>query len=276
MISPSPTEAAKFYQRTTKIHGWFSEYAANTIYLIDAIQKEENIVGNIFEIGVHHGKSSVFFAGLLRSQEMLAVCDIFGSQVDNVSASGDGDERIFSDNIVRYLDKSRLQINRKLSDTLTENDIPRPIRLFHVDGGHNRNEALSDLEMAHSNLAKGGVIIVDDPFRVEWPGVTEAIIDFLRGETKMHAFLSGHNKIYIVEDSYYIKYKKMLNDGNLLEKFGLGFPFSLKSAAFCNKIMYIQYLKSSRDGVPGIKQVGKLVKHFPILKKIRKNISSKR
>jgi hypothetical protein len=73
-----PNQAEKLFRKTKKIHGWFSFEAAMLFAWIDDIQKSSGLVGDIFEIGVHHGKSAVFLGAMLDPiLENLSVCDLF-------------------------------------------------------------------------------------------------------------------------------------------------------------------------------------------------------
>jgi hypothetical protein len=90
-----PNQAEKLFRKTKKIHGWFSFEAAMLFAWIDDIQKSSGLVGDIFEIGVHHGKSAVFLGAMLDPiLENLSVCDLFGAQTKNVSRSGFGNRQI--------------------------------------------------------------------------------------------------------------------------------------------------------------------------------------
>jgi hypothetical protein len=55
-------------------------------------------------------------------------------------------------------------------------------------------EALSDIQLAADAIVASGAIVVDDPFRPEWPGVTEAILAFLEDRTDWTAVAVGMNK----------------------------------------------------------------------------------
>ena len=50
---------------------------------------------------------------------------------------------------------------------------------FHIDGGHNPDEALHDLHLAASSTITQAAIVIDDPLTPVWPGVAEAIFRFL-------------------------------------------------------------------------------------------------
>ena len=55
------------YQKVTPISGWFSREAAMLFACLDETPGREGIHGDFFEIGVHHGRSAVFLASMLRA-----------------------------------------------------------------------------------------------------------------------------------------------------------------------------------------------------------------
>ena len=71
------SEVAAFLESTGKVEGWLFPIDAYAIAMIDEIQRRENITGNLFEIGVHHGKTAIFLARAATIEETLGVCDVF-------------------------------------------------------------------------------------------------------------------------------------------------------------------------------------------------------
>ena len=194
-----PAEVRAVTRRTRGIEGWFSGEAASLFGLLDEAQRNTGVEGDLFEIGVHHGRSAVLLSQLTRPGERLGVCDLFGAQEENVSASGSGDRAIFEANMAGLAPGfDRLDVFATASDQLTPESVRGPYRLFHVDGGHLRDEALSDLRLAAAVLDPRGVIAIDDPFSVAWPGVTEGIIAFLAEHPDFEALILGFNKLVLV------------------------------------------------------------------------------
>lgn len=183
------------------IDGWFSDEAALLFAWMDDIHRTENIIGNIFEVGCHHGKSTVFLSSMLRNEEILSVCDVFDNQELNPSISGSGDYKIFQNNMASVgVDgvQKRMKVFQQRSDSLKIEDIGDRFRFFHIDGGHNCDEALYDLKLASQATIENGAIVLDDPFRPEWPGVTEALIRFLDECNQFRAIIVGFNKLVLV------------------------------------------------------------------------------
>lgn len=175
------------------------------------------IRGGLFEIGVHHGRSTVLLCAFAHDGEAVGVCDLFGDQAGNVSASGSGDREIFEGNVRRIRPGfDRLKVFAKPSSELTAEEIGGPQRLFHVDGGHLREEALNDLHLAADVLHPSGAIVVDDPFRPEWPGVTEAILEFLSEGRNFVPLVLGFNKLVLVRREARAAYDSVLGTPSML------------------------------------------------------------
>ena len=87
--------ADKLFRKVNKIQGWFSFEAAMFFAMLNEIQLQNQVQGNIFEIGVHHGRSTLFLAGMLDNpDENLQVCDLFRNQDLNVTCSGKGNRAV--------------------------------------------------------------------------------------------------------------------------------------------------------------------------------------
>lgn len=228
-----PDTARNIIQKSKNINGWFSVEAAMFFAWIDEIQRLNGITGDVFEIGCHHGKSTVLISAMVQPQgEKLCVCDLFGNQEVNISRSGRGDFEIFKRNMSLFNNGLNVQILQKNSNTLSVKEIGNNYRFFHIDGGHNCAEALSDLRLAADSIIEKGVIALDDPFRPEWPGVTEAVIRFLDENRQYCAIIVGFNKLILTRrDSSDIYSREMLKVENR-QIYKLGYPWHLKELPF--------------------------------------------
>lgn len=242
-------QAQRLATKMRSIHGWLSPGAVALFALIDEVQRREGISGDLFEIGVHHGKSAVLLCLMAGPGERIGVCDLFGSHEKNTSNSGFGDRQIFESNVARYAPGiDRLEIFEKSSYDLTEQEVGGMIRIFHVDGGHLLEEALSDLKLGAKVLHDHGVIVVDDPFRIEWPGVTEAIIRFLEENRDYAALVAGFNKLVLARKDALAPYEKALAAPWDY------FPddvFSVKKLPFAGHDLTIFFVPTSRQ-MPGL------------------------
>ena len=200
----SPEQARDLARKTKRIDGWFE--AAGLFALFDEVQRRQRVTGNLFEIGAHHGKSAVVLGNMADDTETLGVCDIFGSQIHNVSGSGAGDRQIFERNMRAMAPGCRLRIFECLSRDLTREEVGAS-RFIHVDGGHLAEEAMNDLLLARETLVPAGLIVVDDPFRPEWPGVTEAILGFVAEHREWVTVAVGLNKLVLARREHATMYR---------------------------------------------------------------------
>jgi hypothetical protein len=193
-------DVADYLQATRAVEGWFFPVDAYLFALIDSIQKKEGIYGNLFEIGVHHGKTAIFLGRAAAPGEVLGVCDVFGDQQHNVDRSGEGSLALFAGNMRRLgsISESRLRIFARRSDELTSDDTTTNCRFVHIDGGHRPSDVRSDLRTAVSALRDGGVVAVDDLFNPNWPGVSEGFYEFVSEQPGVLVpILIGGNKVFL-------------------------------------------------------------------------------
>jgi hypothetical protein len=122
-------------------------------------------------------------AKCLRDGERLVVCDTFDLdagekylQVPTMEAVRDVLMAFVPD-----LAPAQLDIRRCLSEQLGLAPTDR-FRFVHVDGAHEKAIALHDIRLAARHLADGGLIVVDDYMHFEYPGVSQAVDEFLATE----------------------------------------------------------------------------------------------
>lgn len=237
-------EALKLVNKTRHIYGWFTLEAAMLFAWIDEIQKANGVVGDIFEIGVHHGKSAVLLGSMVQARrEILGVCDIFSKQTANVSRSGYGDREIFERNMSLFLsDTLDIRIFAKSSSNLTAQEIGNNYRLFHIDGGHSVNESLNDLCLAADSTIDKAVIAIDDPLRPEWPGVSEAIFRFLTVNKHYCAVVVGFNKMILVRRDFAKMYSEEIEKQDRRSAYHIGYPWHLKQLPFMDYPLCIFYV----------------------------------
>jgi hypothetical protein len=208
-----PAQARRIAKRTNAISGWFSADAAALFALLDAVQHDDDVTGGLFEIGVHHGRSAVLLCSMAGPGESVGACDLFERQDLNVSASGAGDRAIFERNVAEFVPGfDRLVVHARSSAELRAEEVGGPHRLFHVDGGHSREEALGDIRLGAQVLHERGALVVDDPYRLEWPGVTEALLQFLDEHGDFSAVAVGFNKLVLVKEKARAPYELALAD----------------------------------------------------------------
>lgn len=210
-----------------KIEGFVDIHAARVIDYLNSLQKAGGVAGNIFEIGVHHGRTTVLLATFIKpGGERLIVNDVFDLQQFNVSTSGYGSEKIFLRNISRYFkQRDFLTVLKKPSQNLTPQETTDKCRMFVIDGGHTAEETCSDLKTARRALLERGVIIVDDYFYPEFPGVSEGICRFLIENKEIVPWMHCFNHLFLLKKSAVNSYDDLL----VKERFDV----------FCRKNRYI-------------------------------------
>ena len=197
------TAVREYLQHTHDVEGWFFPIDAHLFGMIDEIQKREGISGNLFEIGVHHGKTALFLARMAAPGESLGVCDVFEQQELNRDRSGEGNREIFLRHMATHGFEAR--VFAKLSSALTTEDTTTRCRFVHVDGGHHPEDVLNDLHVAERALLPEGVVAVDDVFNPNWPGVSEGFYRY-RGELVPIAI--GGNKVILARRDAAARYER--------------------------------------------------------------------
>lgn len=184
------------------VEGWLSPGAVTATIFIDGWQRQKGVQGNVAEIGIHHGKFFLALKNLCVSAETAIAIDIFEDQSLNIDRSGRGDRGAFESNIRTHSDGSNITILQKNSLDLRPEDLTGGsgpnIRLFSIDGSHTMEHTLSDLELASKTLADGGVIVLDDFYSQDWPGVQEGFHHFMRAtQGEFAAVALGDNKLFL-------------------------------------------------------------------------------
>jgi hypothetical protein len=218
-----------YLRSTAGVKGWFFPIDASLFGAIDEIHKLEGVTGNLFEIGVHHGKSTVLLAKSKRAGEQLGVCDIFEDQGLNRDASGKGDREIFLDNVrtLAGLEEQALRVFSKSSSDLSVADTTEACRFFHIDGGHWPEIVVSDLATADRALLPEGVVAVDDVFNPNWPGVGEGFYRFMREHPgRFVPIVIGANKVFLARPGFAETFRTYCTPPREFLKFVEAAPFS--------------------------------------------------
>jgi len=186
-----------------RIEGWFDYDAALLFMVYNQVLARHGIAGDVLEIGVHHGLSTIAIASLLNSKAResgarLYAVDLFEDLQDlNVSRSGAGNRKTFEKNMRMFFnDTAFIRTLTRASHDLTAADLGQTLSFCHVDGGHSRQETFNDLQLCHQALMPGGVVALDDYFNVEYPGVCEGAIEFmLKNPGALQPLAVGFHKV---------------------------------------------------------------------------------
>ena len=191
----------KFY-----VDGWLRSEAALVIVALNERQRSLGVTGSIAEIGVHHGKLFILLYLLSREPERALAIDLFEDQHLNIDQSGSGDLAKFRRNLERHADSTRLVLHPGNSMDLTGAILTRlaegPLRFVSVDGGHTAEITAHDLATAEAAIAEGGIIVVDDVFNEQWPGVGDGVRRYFERQPNLAPFAIGANKTYFCRPSH--------------------------------------------------------------------------
>jgi hypothetical protein len=204
-LSRSLTAQARRYALAdhSTVEGWLGLGAISTMLLLDQFHRDCGETGSVCEIGVHHGRLFILLALLRREGEIALAVDIFENQHLNVDFSGSGNREAFWSNIDRCVGNRTDIVALSLDSlTLSPGEVhiacdDQGIRLFSVDGGHTTRHLLNDVKLAEKVLSPHGIVIVDDFYNPDWPGVNEGVVRYLMESPGLVPFCYGDNKLYL-------------------------------------------------------------------------------
>jgi predicted O-methyltransferase YrrM len=168
-----PESTGKHIRRARGVKGWISPEALCLFAVLDDIQKSLKLTGNIFEIGVFHGKSATFLAALADPEhEQLGFCEI-----------DEGCRSLTCARVRRFFPQLKMDpVLAGSSRNVNPGDLPKPCRIFHIDGWHESEAVAYDLGLADTALLEGGCVVLDDIANEEYPGVADGLNRFLSRE----------------------------------------------------------------------------------------------
>ncbi|HYI13220.1 MAG TPA: class I SAM-dependent methyltransferase [Thermoanaerobaculia bacterium] len=217
----------EYLNATKGVEGWFFPIDAFLFAMADEVQKREGIRGNLFEIGVHHGKTALFLSRMSEPGELLGVCDVFEQQELNRDRSGEGSRELFLRSMRECGGRDDVRVFAKLSSALTPEETTTQCRFVHIDGGHRPEDVINDLHVADRALLPDGVVAVDDVFNPSWPGVSEGFYEFLRGGAFVPVVIGG-NKVLLTRPAAAERYERHWQDLDEWRNFIAPQPFSFE------------------------------------------------
>lgn len=193
------------------VQGWVEAPTFGVLSTLRDAQDRAGVEGAVAEIGVHHGKLFIALQLLAPPGTPAVAIDVFDDQGLNIDDSGRGDRHRFEANVRRWGDWSSVVVEQADSAHLTGVQVRRlagrPIRWFSVDGGHTEEIVRTDMRTAEDSLAAGGVVIADDVFNAEWPGVSVGTMRYLDGGGSLVPFAIGFNKTYFTDADHATTYR---------------------------------------------------------------------
>lgn len=185
-----------------RVAGYTSLLDARFFDLLVSVQSGAGIQGSLAEIGVHHGRSFFILAGARQAGEKALAIDVFEDDAINRDGRHSGRGVQFRRNCARLgVALADEEVYVGLSTSLDAEEIRRrvgPVRFFSVDGGHRYDDVAHDLRLAAAALDPQGVIVADDFMNAQWPEVSLAVVDWLRGDgSAFTPFLATVSKLYL-------------------------------------------------------------------------------
>jgi cephalosporin hydroxylase len=196
-----------FYKDYVNVHvkGWLYELDIILMSQILNWQMCIGIQGNICEIGVYHGKSAILLSWLRQTHEKLYFIDIFPGEMEQIARK----------NIETYGSKDNIQWIRLDTAKINSDDVKqmKPLRLLHIDGSHEHQSVLHELQLFTQCLhQENSVIVMDDFNDPEFPGVNSALFQFLLSDIgkDLRIFAIGANKAYLCKWDLMVPYQEMI------------------------------------------------------------------
>ncbi len=166
--------------RLATIPGWFNIDDLAHFTLVLKTQTSSGVHGDLLEIGCYHGRSAAVLALQLQAGERLFLADAFDLPLSDPYGDTATPEKVWRNlaAAVPTLARERVFIQRAYSSELT---LPPDlkVRFAHVDGGHDAATVRTDLTLCAERLVPGGVMVIDDYAHPHYPGVAEAVREFL-------------------------------------------------------------------------------------------------
>ncbi len=197
-----------------QVEGWCQAETMSILAELGDLQDQAGVSGGSAEIGVFHGKLLIGLH-LLRSPgtRTLAI-DLFENQELNLDRSGSGDSSQLRRNLEAHCpDPDAVDAMARDSLDLADDDVLAILqqygrfRWFSVDGGHTVDHAVNDLRLAERLMVAGGVVVVDDYYNQDWPGVHEGFARrYILDSPRTMPFLSGFGKLYLTTLGHHKRY----------------------------------------------------------------------
>jgi type IV secretory pathway TraG/TraD family ATPase VirD4 len=85
------------------------------------------------------------------------------------------------------------------------------VRLFSIDGGHTEECTFNDICLAEGALDDRGVVILDDVFQPDWPGVISGLAKYVTARSALRPFAITPNKVYLARSQHIAFYHSEMN-----------------------------------------------------------------
>lgn len=186
-------QANAYIAQMRRIPGWLTLNDATAICAIDEIQQVSDLHGHsIIELGVYRGMSLGLLLALARPDEDAVIgIDLFG---DEPAAAVEKRLR-------EFVSTEHLHLMTGDSRAI-EWGAPGALkaRLIHIDAGHEYADVAADIALLAPELMPAGVMVIDDYFDKDSPGVAMATTR-AGADLGLTPFLCGENKMFLCRDA---------------------------------------------------------------------------
>lgn len=205
-----------------RIPGYMHPVDALCYAAVLSYQRTNCLSGSVAEVGVFFGRSFFLMAKSLKPAEKAFAADLFeaGARVDGESLQ----MRTFRATASRLgieIDQACLVAGP--SQALKSSDILAAIgrvRFFSIDGGHAIAQVQADAALASEVIAEYGMLAFDDFGNPEWPEVSLAVFDFLRGNNGAYVPVAiTRSKLYVCRSELHSTYSAALANSEWMRGF---------------------------------------------------------
>jgi hypothetical protein len=180
----------QYKKRMTEVPGAFDFPNLGVFEVLNDLQVEKNIEGDMLEIGCYLGRSSIVLGYLLEDGEELHVCEPFPKpdpdDPDFLAHTIDWYEpytqELFEQHYLTFHTQlphiyanASLELPGKLS--------PGTFRFVHMDGSHNAKALASDIALTRSLLVDGGIVAFSQFRSLHTLEVSQAVFGELAGSS---------------------------------------------------------------------------------------------
>lgn len=163
-----PTNFAQAWGLADGVEGWLTERQGRALF--DAASKVQSGRAAV-EVGSHRGKSTILLASGLRDGVTLTAIDPFD---DPRWGGGPESLTIFQSNLERAGVADRVELHRGLSGEAADSWTGPAVGLAWIDGAHDRESVLTDIDGWDRHLVDGGSMLLHDAFSAI--GTTRAVL----------------------------------------------------------------------------------------------------
>ena len=167
-----------------RVRGMSSRFAAAICGHLVRRQTELGVTGDIVEIGTFEGRFFIAMAlGLAPGERAVGIdtfdwpdAGVLDRFVGNCASAGLQRERF-----VAWKEQSAAIA----PDALRAKLAIGTARFIHIDGDHEHDSLMRDLELAHAVLHPKGLIVLDDMLHPGYPGLVVTVYDYLKRHPEM-------------------------------------------------------------------------------------------